>query len=73
MGLFDFLKKNKVDINEVVAGLADQKIGLIIDALKKYERCAFPLKAVMTETSRKWAAAYAFIHIKAEHESLHPQ
>ena len=57
----------------IFAGLADQKIGLIIDALKKYERCTFPLKAVMTETSRKWAAAYAFIHIKAEHESLHPQ
>lgn len=57
----------------IFAGIADQKLGLIIDALKKYERSAFPLKAVMTETSRKWAAAYAFIHIKAEHESLHPQ
>ena len=54
----------------IFAGIADQKLGLIIDALKKYERCAFPLKAVMTETSRKWAAAYAFIHIRAEHEEL---
>ena len=55
----------------IFAGFADQKLGVILDALKKYERSSFPLKAVMTETSQNWAAAYAYIHIKAEHESLH--
>ena len=57
----------------IFAGIEDRKLGLIIDALKQYPRCKFPLKAVMTETSQNWAAAYAFIHIKAEHESLHPE
>ncbi len=54
----------------IFAGIEDRKLGLIIDALKGYDRCSFPLKAVMTDTSRDWAAAYAFIHIKAEHESM---
>lgn len=57
----------------IFAGFEDKKLGLIIDALKSYDKCKFPLKAVMTETSRNWAAAYAYIHIKAEHESLHPE
>ena len=56
----------------IFSGIEDRKISLVIDALKKYERCSFPLKAVMTETSKNWAAAYAYIHIKAEHEALHP-
>ncbi len=56
----------------IFAGVPDQKLGLIIDALKAYDRCEFPLKAVMTDTSRDWAAAYAYIHIRAEHEALHP-
>ena len=54
----------------IFAGVPDQKLGIIIDALKAYTKCAFPLKAVMTETSQNWAAAYAFMHIKAEHEAL---
>ena len=57
----------------IFAGFEDKKLGLIIDALKTYDKCKFPLKAVMTETSQNWAAAYAYIHIKAEHESLHPK
>ncbi len=57
----------------IFAGIPDAKLGLIIDALKSYEKCSFPLKAVMTETSRNWAAAYAYLHIKAEHEALHPE
>ena len=55
----------------IFAGFEDKKLGRIIDALKTYDKCKFPLKAVMTETSQNWAAAYAYIHIKAEHESLH--
>ncbi len=57
----------------IFAGFEDKKLGRIIDALKTYDKCKFPLKAVMTETSQNWAAAYAYIHIKAEHESLHPK
>ena len=57
----------------IFAGIDDRKLSLIIDALKAYRKCSFPLKAVMTETSKNWAAAYAYIHIKAEHESLHPR
>jgi len=56
----------------VFAGMEDMRLGLVIDALNAYPKCKFPLKAVMTETSQNWAAAYAFIHIKAEHEALHP-
>ena len=56
----------------IFSGIPDQKLGVIIDGLKAYDKCDFPLKAVMTETSRNWAAAYAFMHIKAEHSSLHP-
>lgn len=57
----------------IFAGFENKKLGLIIDALKTYDKCKFPLKAVMTETSQNWAAAYAYIHIKAEYESLHPK
>ena len=57
----------------IFAGIEDRKLSMIIDGLKAYEKCEFPLKAVMTETSKNWAAAYAYIHIKAEHESLHPR
>ena len=54
----------------IFAGIEDRKIGVILSALKTYEKCKFPLKAVMTETSQNWAAAYAYIHIKAEHEAM---
>ncbi len=37
MGLFDFLKKNKVDINEAVAGLADQKDAALLDVRELQE------------------------------------
>ena len=57
----------------IFAGIPDRKLGIIIDGLKAYPKCVFPLKAVMTETSQNWAAAYAYIHIRAEHESLHPK
>ena len=56
----------------IFAGMEDKRLGIVIDALNSYPGCKFPLKAVMTETSQNWAAAYAFIHIKAEHEALHP-
>ncbi len=57
----------------IFSGIPDAKLSLLLNALKSYDRCRFPLKAVMTETSRNWAAAYAYLHIRAEHMALHPE
>ncbi len=54
----------------IFANMEDRRVGEALQKLRAYEGCTIPLKAVMTDTSRNWAAAYAYIHIRAEHESM---